>query len=43
MSRVDLSFLEGDSVEDQLFFFEPLLEEELVGWGLSDLVERVKW
>lgn len=38
---IDLVLLEGDPVEDELFFFEPLLQEELVGWGFCDLVKWV--
>lgn len=39
---VELGFFEGDAVEDELFLLQPLLQEELVRWGLGDLVERVK-
>ena len=40
--RVDLGFFEGDPVEDEVFFFEPLLEEKPVSWGFGYLVKRVK-
>lgn len=33
--RVDLGFFERDSVEDEVFFFEPLLEEKPVSWGFG--------
>lgn len=39
---VELGFFEGDSAEDEFLFFEPLLEEELVGWSLGDLVKWVE-
>ena len=39
--RVDLGLFEGDSREDEFLFLEPLLEKEVVGRGLRDLVERV--
>lgn len=38
---VDLKLFEGDAVENEIFFFEPLFEEETVGWCRGDLVERV--
>lgn len=38
---IDLGFLEGSSAENELFFFEPLLEEKLVGWGFCYLVKWV--
>lgn len=40
-NSIDLGLLEGDAVEDELFFFEPLLQEEPVGWGFCDLVKWV--
>lgn len=40
--RVDLDFFERETVEDELFLFQPLLQQEFVGWGLRDLVERMQ-
>ncbi|KAL3637592.1 hypothetical protein CASFOL_018760 [Castilleja foliolosa] len=39
--RIELGLFEGDSGQDEVLFFEPLLEEELVGRVRGDLVERV--
>lgn len=39
---VDLGLPDGDSVEDEFFLFQPLLEEELVGWGFCYLVKWVQ-
>lgn len=38
---IDLRFFVRDAAEDELFFFEPLLQEKLVCWRVCDLVERV--
>lgn len=41
-NSVYLGLLESDSVQDEVFFFEPLLEEKLVGGCLRDLVKWVE-
>lgn len=39
--RVDLSLFERYSVENQLFFFQPLFQKQSVGWCFCDLVKWV--
>lgn len=38
---IDLRLFVRDAAEDELFFFQPLFQEELVRWRVGDLVERV--